>query len=99
MNGRKVRVIPVDASCSERHNTLDPPFVDQAAKELEEPKVHDAALCTNGRFDVSRQKNCEASYQNANFTTRPTADTAMWRYAKESDRQVSDVGLSWRWRG
>jgi hypothetical protein len=46
----KVRVIPVDASCSERHNNLDPPFVDQAAKELEEPFLPDAALQLNGSF-------------------------------------------------
>lgn len=38
--------------------------------------------------------------QNGNFTTRPTPDTAMRRYSKESDRQVRDVGLSWgrRWQ-
>jgi hypothetical protein len=41
--GRFVRVLPVGAGCSERNAALDPPFLDHAAYDREEPRVTDAA--------------------------------------------------------
>jgi len=47
-NAHFVRVLPLDAECSERPTGLDPPFMHHAAKVSGEPILPNAAQHANG---------------------------------------------------
>lgn len=55
------RVVPVHASCGEKHRTLDQSFVDYAAKEPEEPIVLDAAAHIIDRFRLFCSQKTEVT--------------------------------------